>query len=80
MKSTALFLLICCGALPYAEAWAQAQTPDTSLSIAAVLTHENALNEAHDVELEGNLAFVAGKGGSIVIINVADQKRFAEYG
>lgn len=43
-----------------------------SLSVAAVLRHETALDEAHDVELQGNLDFVAGKGGSIAIIDVAD--------
>jgi hypothetical protein len=42
----------------------------TPIDLVSVLTHKEALNEAHDVELQGNLAFVAGKGGSIAIIDV----------
>ena len=43
-----------------------------AFSIAGVLRHDEALNEAHDVELKGDLAFVPGKGGSLAIIDVAD--------
>lgn len=41
----------------------------------AVLQDEAALNGAHDVELQGELAFVPGKGGSLAIINIADPAR-----
>ncbi|GAG30235.1 unnamed protein product, partial [marine sediment metagenome] len=46
-----------------------------SFRVTAVLRHDDALNEAHDVELQADLAFVAGKGGSIAIIDVADPRR-----
>jgi hypothetical protein len=36
-----------------------------------VLHDEEAFNGAHDVELQGDLAFVCGKGGSLAIINVS---------
>ena len=45
---------------------------DKAFSGAAVLFHEQALDRPHDVELQGNLAFVPGKGGSIAIIDVGD--------
>ena len=48
------------------------ESPDAPFRVAGVLRHDTALDEAHDVELHGNLAFVAGKGGSIAIIDVAD--------
>jgi hypothetical protein len=41
-----------------------------SFSVAAVLRHDEALAEAHDVELRDNWAFVPGKGGSIAIVDV----------
>ena len=43
-----------------------------AFSVAAVLFDNKALAEPHDVELQGSLAFVPGKGGSIAIIDVAD--------
>lgn len=43
--------------------------------IAAILQHEQAFDEAHDVELLGDLAFVPGKGGSLAIVDVADPER-----
>ena len=46
-----------------------------AMSVVAVLIHEDALNEAHDIELSGDFAFVAGKGGSIAIVDVADPRR-----
>ena len=41
-------------------------------AVASVLTHDDAFAGAHDVEMEGNLAFVPGKGGSIAIVDVSD--------
>ncbi len=46
--------------------------PSGSLELVGLTRDERALNRAHDVELEGNLAFVPGKGGSLAIISVAD--------
>ena len=43
-----------------------------AFSVAAVLFDDTALAKPHDVELQGSLAFVPGKGGSIAIIDVAD--------
>jgi len=46
-----------------------------AFSTVAVLHDEIALNGAHDVELQGRFAFVAGKGGSLAIVDVADPAR-----
>jgi len=43
-----------------------------SFSVAAILFDDKALAKPHDVELQGNLVFVPGKGGSIAIIEVTD--------
>lgn len=40
--------------------------------ITAVLKDDEALNEAHDVELWGELALVAGKGGAVAVVEVAE--------
>ncbi len=45
---------------------------EASFSVAAVLVHEQAFDRPHDVELDGDLAFVPGKSGSLAIVNVAD--------
>lgn len=45
-----------------------------AFSVAAVLTDEIALDRPHDIELQGVLAFVPGKGGSLAIIDVSDPK------
>ncbi|NOX55974.1 MAG: hypothetical protein GXP27_16330, partial [Planctomycetes bacterium] len=40
------------------------------------LVHDDeALNRPHDVEVQGRLAFVPGKGGSLAIIDVSDVTR-----
>ncbi|HID24383.1 MAG TPA: hypothetical protein EYP14_18565 [Planctomycetaceae bacterium] len=40
------------------------------------LVHDDeALNRPHDVEVQGGLAFVAGKGGSLAILDVSDVTR-----
>jgi len=46
-----------------------------AFSVAAVLTDEEALDRPHDVELQGELAFVPGKGGSIAVIDVSRPDR-----
>ena len=46
-----------------------------AFTVLSVLVDETALAGAHDVELQGNLAFVAGKGGSLAVIDVADPAR-----
>lgn len=47
------------------------QQASDAFSVAAVLAHDQALAAAHDVEVAGHLAFIAGKGGSLAIIDVA---------
>lgn len=54
---------------------AESIRPIGTLELASVLHDERALNRAHDVELQGNFAFVAGKGGSLAIVNIADPRR-----
>jgi hypothetical protein len=43
--------------------------------VVAVLSHDEALSAAHDVELFGNLAFVAGKGGSLAIVDISKPEK-----
>ena len=43
-----------------------------ALHLVGVLHDDQALIRPHDVELQGNLAFVAGKGGSLAIIDISD--------
>ncbi|MEP7361902.1 MAG: hypothetical protein ABI972_01490 [Acidobacteriota bacterium] len=71
--SAATLLTILCGA----SATFGQSTPSTevirppgSLELVGLLRDDRALNQAHDVELEGDLAFVPGKGGSLAIIDV----------
>jgi len=57
-----------------------AQSPESirpagSMRLLSVVHHPRALSRAHDVDLQGNLAFVAGKGGSVAVIDVADPAR-----
>ncbi len=41
-------------------------------SLVGLLRDDEALNRAHDVELQGNIAYIPGKGGSLAIIDVSD--------
>lgn len=68
-RITALVLV----AVWMADAVLNAQTP--AFSVAAILDHEQALAGAHDVELAGPLAVVAGKGGAVAIVDVAEPTR-----
>ena len=45
---------------------------EPAFSVAAVLADKEALDRPHDVELQGDLAFVPGKGGSLAIVDVSD--------
>ncbi len=49
----------------------EAPTPP-ALELIGVLHDDAALNGAHDVQLQGDVAYVAGKGGSLAIIDVSD--------
>jgi len=42
-----------------------------AFTVAAVLTHREALDRPHDIELQGNIAYVPGKGGSLAIVDVS---------
>jgi hypothetical protein len=53
----------------------EAKPSTTALVVEGVLTDEKALAEAHDVELAGRLAIVAGKKGSFAVVDVADAGR-----
>ena len=46
-----------------------------AFSVAAIVFDDDALARPHDVELQGDLAFVPGKGGSLAVIDVADPSR-----
>ena len=49
--------------------------PQGSLELVGVLHDDKALDRAHDVELQGNLAFVPGKGGSLAIVDISDPRK-----
>ena len=55
------------------EESAQASEP-APFRVASVLTHKEALDRPHDIELQGNVAFVPGKGGSLAILDVTDPR------
>ena len=63
------------GGGPAVAAGGARPSSEAAFSVAAVLFHEQALARPHDVELQGDLAFVPGKGGSIAVIDVADPAR-----
>ena len=52
-----------------------APRPDVVFSIVSMTLHDQALAGAHDVELQGNLAFVPGKWQSLSIIDIANPKQ-----
>src|SRR5262245_47681833 len=43
---------------------------DSALTVAAVLTDGTALAGVHDIEIQSGLAYVAGKGGSLAVVDV----------
>ena len=70
-----LFVAAVAGAMICA-AWAQHSSESKPpLAVAGSLVDETALAGLHDVELQGDFAFVAGKSGSVAIIEVADPAR-----
>jgi hypothetical protein len=54
--------------------WAIGGDDSSAFSVVSVLQNDKALARPHDVELQGHLAFVPGKGGSIAVIDVADPR------
>jgi hypothetical protein len=72
---TLLFPFVLAVAAPGADVAAastEVVRPPGTLKLVGLIHDDRALNRAHDVELQGDLAFVAGKGGSLAIIDVAD--------
>ncbi|MDZ7638202.1 MAG: hypothetical protein U5J83_08135 [Bryobacterales bacterium] len=51
---------------------AESVRPAGTLELVGFVHDDRALNRAHDVEIQGDFAFVAGKGGSLAIVNIAD--------
>lgn len=60
----------CAGSAEEGDPSKSAESP--SLRLVGVLHDDQALNRPHDVELQGNLAFVPGKGGSLATIDISD--------
>ncbi len=58
--------------LPLLFGHATALGVEVAFSVAAVLRDDEALDRPHDVELQGNVAFVPGKGGSLAVVDVTD--------
>ena len=60
--------------------WLHAGSPESirpagSMRLAGFVHDPKALARAHDVELQGNIAFVPGKGGNVALIDIADPSR-----
>ncbi len=68
-----LFSLLLIGYLTRQQVRA-AEVPgcETSFTLVGLLHDDQALNRPHDVELQGNTAYVAGKGGTLAIIDISD--------
>jgi hypothetical protein len=54
----------------YAAEPARAEAPSAGLTLAAVLTDRDGFAGAHDIEIRDGIAYLAGKGGSIAIVDV----------
>ena len=65
-----LLLVGCAGSAEEGHPSQSSTTP--SFRLVGVLHDDQALNRPHDVELQGNLAFVPGKGGSLATIDISD--------
>ncbi|NOY00324.1 MAG: hypothetical protein GXP30_11400 [Verrucomicrobia bacterium] len=63
IKSVILMLLLKMAGFSFAE---------EAFTLVGLLHDDQALNRAHDVELQGDIAYVPGKGGSLAIIDVSD--------
>lgn len=57
-----------------ATAFGSAVSAAEPLEVVSVLQHRQALSRPHDIEVQDGLAFVAGKGGSVAVVDVADAK------
>ncbi len=68
--STTWFLRVALG-LSFVSAAAAAE----SFTLVGLLHDDTALNRPHDIELQGDLAFVPGKGGTLAIVDVSDVTR-----
>jgi hypothetical protein len=67
----AVVLLAGCGATK-GDAETTEIEPRPALQLVGILHDDQALIRPHDVEVQGNLAFVAGKGGSLAVVDIAD--------
>ena len=47
---------------------------ETAFTVASVVSHAEAFDRPHDIELLGDLAFVPGKGGSLAILDVSNPR------
>ncbi len=70
MKFTALFLLVLALPALFAAQESRADLPPAGLTLAAMLTDSEGLAGAHDIEIRNGIAYLAGKGGSIAIVDV----------
>ena len=58
--------------LPAPPALSQSELVQAPLTLVGLLHDDRALSRPHDVELQGDIAYVPGKGGSLAIIDVSD--------
>ena len=54
-----------------AESASRAAPSAEGFSVAAVLTHMGGFDPPHDIELQGNVAFISGKGSSLAVIDAS---------
>lgn len=68
-----IILVLCCVLMGCsADSRPQPGERISPLELVGVLDDEQALNRPHDVELQGNVAYVPGKGGSLALIDISD--------
>ena len=55
--------------------WQQPSTAAKPLEVLSVLQDDRAFSRAHDVEVQGPLAFFTGKGGSVAVVDVSQPEK-----
>lgn len=68
MLTRTLVILLAC----LVTAGVAVATDPPAFSVVSVLHNDRAFNRPHDVVLQGHLAFVPGKGGSIALVDITD--------
>ncbi|HTM48072.1 MAG TPA: hypothetical protein VL285_05315 [Bryobacteraceae bacterium] len=69
MKNASTLCFLLCGTLGSQSP--QSIRPTGSFRLVGLIHDAKALNQAHDVEVQGGVAFVAGKGGNLALVDIS---------